>query len=327
MGGPLLAGERRVCIIGCGAMGGLLAYAAYRSQRIPPTCIVRSPRQYWALKREGLRVEAEPHGETVIPVFPFSLGEADLALGGASCDNIIVSVKSPDAPGALRVASRLAGGRPVGVLLNGLLPLSYTGGPVYHVVAEYGAVRLGLNRVRLSGGRRIVTGPPPLWRGFEGVMGEACSLASVLSAAGLNAYCSWRIEYYAVLKNIVNSVINSITSILGVSNGFIVEDPHAWSLARLLAVEAARASQGILGVELDVEEIIGEVHDVAVATRSNKSSMLQDLEACRRTEADWILKPLINASKNNGYDAPRLETVYLLVKALEERGLRCGRRR
>jgi len=308
-------------------MGGLLAYAAYRSQGVAPVCIVRSPEQYWALKREGLRVEAGLHGETVIPVLPFITGEAGLVLGGSRCDSIIVSVKSPDAPGALRVASRLAGGRPVGILLNGLLPLSYTGGPVYHVVAEYGAVRLGLNRVRLSGGRRIIAGPPPLWRGFEGVMGEACSVASILLSAGLNAYCSGRIEYYAVMKNIVNSVINSITSILGVPNGFIVEDPHAWALAQLLAVEAARASQEILGVGLDVEEIIREIHDVAVATRNNKSSMLQDLEACRRTEADWILKPLINASKRNGYDAPRLETVYLLVKALEERGLRCGRRR
>ena len=56
---------------------------------------------------------------------------------------------------------------------------------------------------------------------------------------------------------------------------------------------------------------------VALATGANRASMLQDVEAGRRTEIDAITGVFLDMARRHGADAPTHRAVFTLVKRLE----------
>ena len=54
--------------------------------------------------------------------------------------------------------------------------------------------------------------------------------------------------------------------------------------------------------------------------------MLQDLQAGKRTEIDAITGEIIRLAKEHGIETPSNEAVYALVKALESRNLKEGKK-
>lgn len=55
---------------------------------------------------------------------------------------------------------------------------------------------------------------------------------------------------------------------------------------------------------------------VVAATRLNRSSMLQDVEAGKRTEIDEITGAVVNEARRFGIATPTNETLWRLVKSL-----------
>ncbi|MCE4628283.1 MAG: hypothetical protein F7C34_03945 [Desulfurococcales archaeon] len=298
------------CIIGCGAMGSLLALQLYRATGEPPVCIARDPGR----ARELASLEVEEGGALRhVPVEAYSGPVPGL------CRTAIVAVKSWSLPGALR-AARLSGAEKVFLLLNGLVGEAEAARYGYRprfIVSTYGARRTGRARVVIAGEGYHVIGLP------GALDEESCRLAGLLRMGGAKAWCTGRIEWYRWLKAGVNAAINGVTSVLWAPNRVVVENPWARRVALRVAWEAAEAARRA-GVELRGEEVVGEVLRVARDTGDNVSSTLQDLEACRRTEAPAIYEPIIRALEGR---APTIEALYFLVRALELGGLRCRGRR
>jgi len=95
------------------------------------------------------------------------------------------------------------------------------------------------------------------------------------------------IERRLWLKLAVNSVINPLTALHRCRNGELARlDNFAQTVAQLCE-ELARIARAD-GVELDATQLCAEVFRVMHATADNKSSMLQDVEAQRATEIDFI---------------------------------------
>ena len=298
------------CIIGCGAMGSLLALQLYRATGEPPVCIARDPGHARAL--QGLTIVER--GEPIhLPVRAHSGPAPGL------CEAAIVAVKSWSLGEALQAARRSGAGR-VFILLNGLAGEEEAARHGYtprFIVSTYGARRTGRARVVVAGEGYHVIGMA------GGLDEESCRLAGLLRLGGARAWCTGRIEHYRWLKAAVNAAINGVTSVLWAPNRVVAENP--W--ARLVALRAARETveaAARVGVRLGREEVEGEVLRVAQETGDNVSSTLQDLEACRRTEAPAIYEPIIRASRGR---APTIEALYFLVRALELGGLRCRERR
>jgi len=112
-------------------------------------------------------------------------------------------------------------------------------------------------------------------------------IASLLGDAGFPTTVATDIAGAVWRKVVVNAGINPLTAILGVENGRLLELAPARRLMEELAREAVVVASG-QGVELDEQEAVALVVRVAERTAANRSSMLQDISAGRRTEIDAI---------------------------------------
>ncbi|MCE4603172.1 MAG: ketopantoate reductase family protein [Desulfurococcales archaeon] len=298
----------RIAIVGAGAMGhligGLLSLAGATVDLIDVDDI-----KVRAVRENGVTI-ISPEGE--LRARPGSLHASE----AKCCYNAsIILVKSYHTRKAGVLASRITSNRGVIVTLqNGLGNLemlrSIAGDRAHGGSTTWGATLLEPGRV-LLGGRGVVylESPRP---GYE----EAHQgLFSAMENAGLSPKVTHDIASVLWLKAAVNSVVNPITGLLRVRNGFITENVWARRLAGEVASEVEKVARAE-GIELN--DVLGTVLRVAEATHGNKSSMLQDLEACRRTEADAILGEIIARGRRHGVQVGHLEALYLLVKAAEE---------
>jgi 2-dehydropantoate 2-reductase len=111
-------------------------------------------------------------------------------------------------------------------------------------------------------------------------------VAALFRRAGLP--CEVRGDIEAVLweKLLVNVGINPLTALLRVKNGDLPNLAPAWTMAVAAAAEALAVARAE-GVNLAVDPEV-RLQQVCVATAANRSSMLQDALAGRRTEIEAL---------------------------------------
>ncbi len=115
------------------------------------------------------------------------------------------------------------------------------------------------------------------------------------------------------LKAVINASINPLTALLGVKNGELLE-PQLLEVCRRVCKEAAEVSKHY---GFEYEEPFRAVLEVIRHTAENKSSMLQDVEKGRKTEAEAILGSLVRAGAQKGISTPLLSFLYRAVLRYE----------
>lgn len=122
-------------------------------------------------------------------------------------------------------------------------------------------------------------------------------------------------------KLIANVSCNAVAALTGFTGRQLVEFEPTNQLIRALAEETADVAraQGLEFAELDV------AGDFAIRALSgvgdNKISMLQDVEAGRRTEIDTLNVAVVERGEIYGVDAPLNWAIGILIKALEQKML------
>lgn len=220
-------------------------------------------------------------------------------------DWVIVLVKAYDTPAALRTARRM---KPRGIvsLQNGLIQSIPQG------VTTAAAYREGKRVVPVATGSTLL---PP---GFE-------TLAKYLRKAGFEARVARDIRSARLRKLLANVCLNPVTALFRVRNGALREAPYA-ILAEALAGEATPVLRAE-GLAVTQREALRRVMEVARTTARNRSSMLQDLLAGRRTENDQLTGALLRLARKHGLGVPTHAAFHRLIRVME-RGLECqGQRR
>ena len=87
----------------------------------------------------------------------------------------------------------------------------------------------------------------------------------------------------------------------------------ACNVLEATSLEAARAE----GIPLEEEPLWERILSVLRATASNRTSMLQDREAGRRTETDALGGALIERGRKHGLELPVTEALHRLLTALD----------
>lgn len=124
----------------------------------------------------------------------------------------------------------------------------------------------------------------------------------------------------------MNTAASSLTAILQVPLGFILEDAHARGMMRRLAQEAvAVANAEGLGEPFDAEEVIAGIETVLANARGGYTSIYADVRAGARSEVDTISGSVVEAAKAAGVAAPCHEMVVSLIHALEHRNAQEGK--
>lgn len=308
----------KVAIIGPGALGCLLA-ARFRLAG-EEACLVdyRSERAEF-LTQQGLLLRTPQGNDTKVKV------QAKLAGEVGPVDLAILTVKTHQTSSAVQALPLLlsAGGLAL-TLQNGLGNLEEMARVMGQARLLGGASILGATKLRegevLQAGLGPTSiGPPP---GSRITPAEVEAVAALFRRAGFP--CRVRSDIEAALweKLLVNVGINPLTALLQVKNGDLLNIPPAWELAVAAATEAQAVAR-TCGISLTVDPE-ARLREVCTATAANRSSMLQDVTAGRRTEIEALNAQVAARGESHGVPTPVNQALTQLIRALEESRKRLG---
>ena len=175
-----------------------------------------------------------------------------------------------------------------------------------------GCASLGVGHVRIAGVGEMAVGSP------AGNQALADSTAQLLQRWWPSARSEADVEAALWRKVIVNAAINPLTAITGLPNGALVEDDELRATLGLIAKEAAGVAEA-LGVEAYADVAAEAAEEVCRITAGNRSSMLQDIVAGRRTEIRQICGEIVRRGRAAGIAAPLCQAMTALVAAIEKR--------
>jgi 2-dehydropantoate 2-reductase len=118
-------------------------------------------------------------------------------------------------------------------------------------------------------------------------------------------------------KVIFNAATNPIGALTGLTHGRVCERPDLRALVTGL-VDEGKAVAAAQRIELDAdpEELIDHAAKPEVAY-DHKASMLQDVEARRPTEIDYLNGGIVGFGEEHGVPTPLNRAIWALVKGLE----------
>ncbi len=310
-----------ISIIGTGAMASLFGA---RLSRVASVALLGSwTEAVRTIRRAGIHVAGDG------TFYVHAAGDPDDA---PSADLAVVLVKTYQTERAADWAARTvkAGGIAL-TLQNGL-------GNVEALAARVGVDRamlgvttqsatlIGPGHVRPGGRGTTHLGFLPIERAAPrdwSADSPAYEITALFNAAGFASVVSEDVEALAWGKVIVNAAINPLTAILRVPNGALLESDHTLELMRSITAEAASVAKAH-GIALPYPDPSERARQVAQATASNHSSMLQDVLKNRPTEIDAINGKIVERGRAVGVPTPINAALTALVRAIETSTLREG---
>lgn len=271
-----------IVVFGAGSIGSLLGGLL---SRVHDVTLIARPDHVELVNRNGLVID----GLQEWHVHP----EARTEVAGLEADLALVTVKSYDCEVAARELSR-ASVDAVCSVQNGMgneeTLAEFLSDPVLGGTTTYGADRRAPGSVTMTGEGVVTLG---LFHGGDRDL--LMAIASAFDEAGINVETVDDIHTTLWRKLVVNAAINPVTALARCRNGAVADEPLA-SIARVAASETV-AVAAETGIYLDEEAAIETVFDVARATADNRSSMLQDVLAERRTEIDAINATVVDRTE------------------------------
>ena len=144
-------------------------------------------------------------------------------------------------------------------------------------------------------------------------------ISDELTACGFPCSVSESIKKQIWDKLFVNTAASSLTGVLQVPLGFIMDDPYANSLMRKLiheAVEVAHAD----GFEcFDEDQVTASVVEVIENGKKGYTSIYTHVKTGQKSEVDYISGYVLKRARELGVPVPYHETVVSLIHALENR--------
>jgi 2-dehydropantoate 2-reductase len=300
----------RICVVGCGAVGSLFAANLATLDDVEVWAYDLDRDHVAAINERGLRLSGA--GEVVGRLRATS--DADEL---PACDFGLVATKSMHTSSA--VAATAAAFR------NGSVCSVQNGVGNEEAIAEH--VERVIRGTTFPAGRLVEPGhvqwdvrgdttigpfePSPAPMSEVERLADACTRAGMPTVAVPDARGpQWR-------KLIFNAATNPIGALTGLTHGRVCEDEALRALVSAL-VDEGKAVAGAQGIALDAdpEELIDYAARPDVAY-DHKASMLQDVEARRATEIDFLNGGIARYGREHGVATPFNNAVTALVKGVE----------
>jgi 2-dehydropantoate 2-reductase len=300
----------RVCVVGCGAVGSLFAANLAQLDDVEVWAFDLAREHVDAINERGLRLSGA--GEVVGRVRA-TTDAAELP----PCDFGIVATKAMHTGDAAAATAHAFASGAVCSVQNGL--------GNEEAIAEH--VEQVIRGTTFPAGRILEPGhvqwdvkgdttigpfePRPAAMDEVERLAEACTRAGMPTQAVADARGpQWR-------KVIFNAATNPVGALTGLTHGRVCEDP---GLRRLVSglVDEGKAVAAAQRIELDAdpEELIDHAARPDVAYH-HKASMLQDVEARRATEVDYLNGGIARFGGLHGVATPLNEAIVALVHGVE----------
>jgi len=299
----------RICVIGCGAVGSL--FAANLAQQEEVWAYDLDEDHVLAINEHGLRLSGA--GDVVGRVRA-TTAASELP----PCEFGIVATKSMHTEPAIAACAHAFADGSVCSVQNGV--------GNEEVIAEH--VERVIRGTTFPAGRILEPGhvqwdvkgdttlgpfePKPAPMAEVERLAEACTRAGLPTAAVADARGpQWR-------KLIFNAATNPVGALTRLTHGRVCERPPLRRLVTGL-VDEGKAVVAAQGIELDAdpEELIDHAAKPEVAYE-HKASMLQDVEARRTTEVDYLNGGIVRFGLEHRVPTPLNEVIWALVKGVEQ---------
>lgn len=296
----------RVCVVGCGAIGSL--FAAH----------LADVAEVWAYDLQRAHVDAINNGGLRISGVSDLVANVRATADPAEippCEYGIVATKSMHTESAIAATAPVFEDAAVCSVQNGVgneeliarhvsRVIRGTTFPAGHLVEP--------GHVEQDTGGKTWIGP------FEpkpAAMEEVERLAGALGEGGMETIAMPDSRGAQWTKLIFNAASNPVGALTGLPHGWACERADIRELVRGLVAEG-RAVADALGVELDSDpdELIDHATRVA---HDHKASMLQDVEARRPTEVDFLNGGISRFGREQGIETPLNDALWALVRGLE----------
>ncbi len=324
----------KICIVGAGAIGGLLAVRlATRGHHIS---VVARGAQLAAINTSGLTLKegnAEINARVQASARMADFGVQDL---------VILGVKAHQLSAVVQDLPHLYGQDTMVLTAQNGIPWWYfckTGGPFegHHLetVDPGGHIAANLPVSRVIGSviypaAEVIA--PGIIQHIEGnrislaeidnsVTPRLQALSDTLREAGFKAPMVSDIRSEIWTKLWGNLSFNPISALTGTTLAELCQFPPTRALAGAMMQEAQNVGEALgIRFRISIEKRLagGE------AVGEHKTSMLQDVEAGRVLEADALLGSVIELGQLTKIATPHLDAVYALVKMLDDRVQKAG---
>jgi 2-dehydropantoate 2-reductase len=300
----------KVCVVGCGAVGALFAANLAQLDDVEVWGYDVWQEHVEAINRDGLTLTGA--GAVV--------GRLRATTDGAEippCDFGIVATKSMHTAGAVAAVAHAFREGSVCSVQNGVGNEEAIAEHVERVIrgTTFPAGRVvGPGRVQWDVKGDTTIGP------FEpraAPMSEIERLADACTRAGMPTEAVTDARGPQWRKLIFNAATNPIGALTGLTHGRVCEDPALRALVTALVDEgkAVAAAQSI-DLDADPEELIDYAARPDVAY-DHKASMLQDVEARRQTEIDFLNGGVARFGREHGVPTPLNDAVVALIRGVE----------
>ena len=300
----------RVCVVGCGAVGSLFAANLARLEDVEVWAYDLAQEHVDAINANGLRLSGA--GEVV-----GRLRATSDASELPACELGIVATKAMHTEPAIAATAHAFADGAVASVQNGI-------GNEEVLAVHVGRVIRGTT---FPAGRILEPGhiqwdvkgdttigpfePSPASMDEIERLADACTRAGLPTEAVADARGpQWR-------KVIFNAATNPVGALTGLTHGRVCEDAPLRALVSGLVDEgkAVASAQGI-ALDADPEELIDHAARPDVAY-DHKASMLQDVEARRATEIDYLNGGIARFGREHSVPTPLNDAILALVKGLE----------
>ncbi|MEM9954550.1 MAG: ketopantoate reductase family protein [Chloroflexota bacterium] len=297
---------RHVAILGAGGLGAV--YAKILHEGGINTRIVADGERYKRYVTQGFYINDVHH---LLPVIrPTETGFA--------ADLIIVATKYHHLQKALPDLANFVADHTIFVsLLNGLTSETIIGDSYGHDKMLL-AIAMNLDAVRL--GNRISHTRPPLL-----IFGEPQNhklsprverVHALLDIVGIEYRTPVDMQRELWWKFMVNVGLNQSSAVTGATYGrYKTEADLRWLKERLmLEVVAVAQAEGINLTKDDVSSFYQTIDKIAP---DGKTSMLQDIEAGRKTEVEMFAPVVIELGEKHGIPTPVNQTILAIIRTIE----------
>jgi 2-dehydropantoate 2-reductase len=304
----------KIAVVGAGAMGSIFGARFHQAGHETVLVDVVQP-LVDTINAEGVTVvRGDDETVTRVPATtdPAAVGPVDIVVFFTKCYHTSSAAES---------ARPLVGpDTAVASLQNG-----WGNGDVLAAAYPPGQVVLGVtyNSGLLQGPGRVLhpAEQPTLVGSFSDGGDGAARLAEALESAGLAATVASPVRPEIWKKLILNAASLPASALTGMTAGALGTSQDMLALVSETTREAVAVAQA-LGYDIDFDERIGTILGLVEKAGPTKASMLQDVEAGRRTEIDVINGAVVRAADEVGVPVPINRTLMQLIKGWEtQRGL------
>ena len=300
---------KRICIVGCGAIGSL--YAAHLARVAEVWALVRRDDHARALNRDGLRVSGKHN-------FAVSLRATSAADELPEFDFGIVATKATQVEEAIAQAGRRFDRGAVVSAQNGLgseeIIAAHTRGQVIRATTFMSGTKHSDTHVQYELDTATWLGP---FEPRQTPMSLVDEVAELIKVGGLKAEALRDARPAQWSKLIFNASVNGVSALTGLPHSpHFADEKESSSLGHLLHALIEEGKQVAAAAGVLLHEDPWAMNKIGALT-NHPPSMLHDVRQQLPTEVDFLSGAIAREAERAGVAAPLHSAVYRLIKGKE----------